>query len=217
MGVRVRSTRTTRLLIAAAPMVGISLGGVSTVVILVRGFDWFSAVLLVVCVAAAIMASTIFRMQLRTERRLTTGMVEKYGVLRQLLAEHGEQRMLIAREANVVILPSTEVPVGFVRLGRDEVADLVKRRDPAATLVSEEFQLDDDQPLVTHRLTAVAPYRTDDTVVPGLVQDTSRYSLRSPRGWWRGWQLVWSINRSGINVPSEHELDELIDQIRSAA
>ncbi|MEV6900351.1 hypothetical protein [Amycolatopsis sp. NPDC051372] len=156
-------------------------------------------------------------LQLPTERRMTAGMVAKYRVLQSFLAERGQERVLIAREANVVILPSTEVPVGFVRFDRDEIADLAERRDPNGTVVGEEFHLYDDQPLVTHRLSAIAPFRTDDSTVPVLAQDTISSSLRTPRGWWRSWQLVRSINRSGINVPSEYELDELITQIRSAA
>ncbi|MFI5614958.1 hypothetical protein [Amycolatopsis sp. NPDC051903] len=215
MVLRVRSTRRTRLLLAAIPVVGISVGGAEEVLLLVREFNWFGAVLLVACVVAVTMGWTIFRIQLRTERRMTAGMVEKYRLLRQFLAEHGEDRLLIAREANVVILPATEWPMGFARFDRDELADAVERRDPAAIVVGERFHLDDQQPMVTHRVLALAPFSTDSSAVPALTQHTT--STRTPRAWWRSWQLLRSISRTGIDVPSEHELDELIDQIRSAA
>ena len=93
----------------------------------------------------------------RTERRMTAGMVARYRQLQRYLADGG-QKGSSSREANVLILPSTS-PAGYQRFDRDEMAEAAERQHPDSTVgVCEEFRLDDEQPPVTHRISAIAHY-----------------------------------------------------------
>ncbi|WP_158688155.1 MULTISPECIES: hypothetical protein [Actinomycetes] len=210
--VKVRSSRARRLAVAATPVMGCAVCGLLAISASVRSFTWFGVVVIALAGLGVAMSASLFRMQLRTERRMTAGMVQKYGQLRRVLAEIGDDHApLVAREDNVVILPAGPSPAGFMRFDRDEIAPMARDRRAEITLVCEEFHLHDAQPLVTHRLSAVAA--GGDSASPGLTQDSL---LRTPRDWWRGWKTVRALNKSGVDVPSEQELDDLIRQIRSA-
>ncbi|QWF85867.1 hypothetical protein HUW46_09347 [Amycolatopsis sp. CA-230715] len=127
---------------AAAPGVGLPLALVmNLLMMMLREFTWFGLVLAVVTVPLAVVAFSLPRMQLRTERRISTNRIAQYQALRQFLGT-----------------------------------------------------------------TTLSPVARPALPTP-----------RSPRTWWRIWRTVWSRNRSGLDIPSDTDLDTLSTRLRTAA
>ncbi len=209
----VRKERRRRLYLAAVPSTAVLFVVVWSVLTMTREFTWSGLLLVLLIPPATVLAISTLAMRLRTERRLTAVRITQYQALRDLFATTAG-REVTAWEYNVVFLPLVGGR-GVVRVDRGELADATWDRRAAATVVGERFWLETTSPQVAHDFTTVTPLADATTDVTPLARPASS-SFWSPCAWWRDLRTDWAVNRSGVTVPTDADVDILITQLRTA-